>query len=131
MLDTHAWVWAVLAHARLSRAARRTLSSLRAGERVGLAAISLKEAAWHAARGRLALPEGERWEDWLRDASQGPSLEILPLTAEIAIESEHFSDSFPADPADRLIGATARLHRLTLLTADDRLRESSELRTIW
>ena len=50
---------------------------------------------------------------------------------EVAIESEHFPDSFPVDPADRLIAATARVHDLTLLTADAELRGRTELRTLW
>lgn len=132
LLDTHAWIWAVLSHPRLSSTARQALSSLGVGERVGLAAISVHEAAWLASRGRLVLPSGAGdWADWLREASQAPSLEVLPLTVEVAIESRRFSAALPSDPADRLIAATARLNRLTLLTADDRLRTSSELVTLW
>ena len=132
LLDTHAWVWAVLGDARLGRSARKALASIGAREHVGLAAISLKEAAWHLARGRIALTgEGAGWASWLREASSAPGLEVLPLTVEVAIESEHLPDSFPTDPADRLIAATARIHDLTLLTADVALREQAVLRTLW
>ena len=132
LLDTHAWVWAVLSDRRIGAKARRTLAALGASERIGLAAISLKEAAWHVARGRIVLAdETASWADWLRDASTLPSLEILPLTVEIAIESERFSPRFPDDPADRLIAATARVHDLTLLTRDRAMRASRELKTLW
>ena len=132
LLDTHAWVWAVLSDRRVGAKARRTLAALDESERIGLAAISLKEAAWHLARGRIVLAEETAsWADWLRDASSLPSLEILPLTVEIAIESERFSPRFPADPADRLIAATARVHDLTLLTRDRAMRASRELKTLW
>jgi PIN domain nuclease of toxin-antitoxin system len=132
LLDTHAWVWAVLSDQRLGRRARRTLSALGESERVGIAAISLKEAAWHLARGRIVVAhEGSSWADWLRDASNLPSLEILPLTVEIAIESERFTPRFPKDPADRLIAATARVHNLTVLTRDRAMRASHELKTLW
>jgi len=51
------------------------LAALDESERVGLAAISLKEAAWHLARGRMVLAkENASWADWLRDASSLPSL---------------------------------------------------------
>ena len=131
LLDTYTWVWAILDSPRLSRGIRKLLSNLVDRERVGLAAISLKEAAWHAARGRIALSEGAgSWPEWLRQASRSPSLEVLPITVEVAIESERFSDAFPSDPADRLIGATAVVHDLTLLTADRNLLESREVRTI-
>lgn len=131
LLDTHAWVWAVLGDPRLGRKARKLLGGLEE-ERVGLAAISLKEAAWHLAHGRIALATtGASWPAWLREASAVPSLEILPLTVEVAIESERLADSFPRDPADRLIAATARIHDLTLLTGDTVIRHSSEVRTLW
>lgn len=131
LLDTHAWIWAVLDDRRLGRRARRILKSLGASK-VGLAAISLKEAAWLLARGRITIQTpGVSWADWLRQAAALPSLEILPLTTEVAIESEQFSRSFPRDPADRLIGATARVHGLTLLTRDRPIRKSREVTTVW
>jgi PIN domain nuclease of toxin-antitoxin system len=132
LLDTHAWVWAVLADRRLGARARRALARLESGERVGLAAISLKEAAWHLARGRIVLAErSASWAAWLREAASAAHLEILPLTVEVAIESEGFPPTFTSDPADRLIAATARIHDLTLLTGDRAMRKSPELRTLW
>lgn len=132
LLDTHTWIWAVLDSPRLSSRARQTLADLADGERVGLAAISLKEAAWHAARGRLQLPDGgSSWQEWLREASRWRFIEVFPITVEVAIESERLSDRFPSDPADRMIAATTRLHDLTLVTVDDRLRESPEVATLW
>jgi len=99
---------------------------------VGLAAISLKEAAWLLAKGRVRLmKEAAPWAGWLREAATAPGLEVLPLTVEVAIESERFPASFPRDTADRLIAATARLHDLTLLTADTELHEQSDVRTLW
>ncbi len=74
---------------------------------------------------------GASWAAWLREASAAPSLRILPLTVEIAIEAELLPDAFPRDPADRLIAATARVYDLTLLTADAAMRTTSELRTPW
>lgn len=132
LLDTHAWVWAVLADRRLGPAARGALTSLQPGERVGLVAISLKEAAWHLVRGRIVLTSrSASWAAWWREAASAAQLEVLPLAVEVAIESERFPPSCPNDPADRLIAATARIHDLTLLTRDRSLRESRELRTLW
>jgi PIN domain nuclease of toxin-antitoxin system len=108
------------------------LAGLAASERVGLAAISLKEAAWQLAHGRLVLAtQITSWMDWLREASSLPSLEILPLTVEIAIESERFISRFSKDPADQLIAATARVHNLTVLTRDRAMRTSAEVKTLW
>lgn len=132
LLDTQTWVWSVLDHPRLSRRARATLDGLGDDERVGIAAISLKEAAWHLARGRIAVDESfGPWPLWLRAAASSPRLEVLPLTIDVAIESEHLGEGFSPDPADRLIAATARVHDLILITSDRPMRKSGAVRTIW
>lgn len=132
LLDTQAWLWSVLDHPRLSRRARAALTALSAQERVGLAAISLKEAAWHLARRRVVVDESfGPWPLWLRQAASSPHLDVLPLTVDIAIESEQLGGSFPPDPADGLIAATARVHDLTLITSDTRIRKSGSVRTLW
>jgi PIN domain nuclease of toxin-antitoxin system len=132
MLDTQAWIWSVLDHPRLSRRARTALSAISAHDRVGLASISLKEAAWHLARGRIAVDKTfGPWELWLRMAAASPRLDILPLTVEVAIESEQLGAAFPSDPADGLIAATARVHGLTLITSDTGIRKSGAVRTLW
>jgi PIN domain nuclease of toxin-antitoxin system len=132
LLDTQAWLWSVLDHPRLSRRARAALGAVPAQERIGLAAISLKEAAWHLARGRVVVEKDfGAWPLWLRTAAASPHLEVLPLTVDVAIESEQLGSSFPADPADRLVAATARVHDLTLITSDTGIRKSRVARTLW
>ena len=56
---------------------------------------------------------------------------ILPITPEIAALATQFPDDYPRDPADRLIGATARAEGMTLVTRDERIRRSSLVRTVW
>jgi PIN domain nuclease of toxin-antitoxin system len=132
VLDTQAWLWSVLDHPRLSRRARAALSAVAEQERIGLAAISLKEAAWHMAHGRIVVEDGfGPWPLWLRKAAASPQLEVLPLTVDVAIESEQLGNAFPPDPADRLIAATARVHNLTLITSDRPIRRSGAVRTLW
>lgn len=132
LLDTQAWLWSVLDHPRLSRRARAALDGISAEERVGVAAISLKEAAWHLARGRVAVDENfGPWALWLRRAASAPHLEVLPLTVDVAIESEQLGSSFPPDPADCLIAATALVHDLILITSDGGIRKSRIVRTLW
>ncbi len=132
VLDTHAWLWSVLDHPRLSRRARAALGAVPRQERIGIAAISLKEAAWHLAHGRVVVDERfGPWPLWLRTAASSPNLEVLPLTVDVAIDSEQLGDPFPQDPADRLIAATARVHNLTLITSDRPIRKSAAVRTLW
>ncbi len=119
VLDTQAWLWSVLDHPRLSRRARAVLGAVPRQERVGIAAISLKEAAWHLAHGRIVV-DGHfgPWPLWLRTAASSPHLEVLPLTVDVAIDSEQLGASFKPDPADRPFAAIAREHDLTLNTPD-------------
>jgi PIN domain nuclease of toxin-antitoxin system len=132
LLDTQAWLWSVLDHPRLSQRARAALSAISAEERIGLAAISLKEAAWYLARGRVSVNESfGPWALWLRRAASSPHLDVLPLSVDVAIESEQLGSSFPLDPADCLIAATARVHDLTLITSDTGIRKSRAARTLW
>ena len=132
LLDTQAWLWSVLDHPRLSRRARTALSGVSAEEPVGIAAISLKEAAWQLARGRIVVDEHfGSWPLWLRAAASSPNVQVVPLTVDVAIESEQLGDTFPADRADRLIAATARVHDLTLITSDRPIRKSGIVRAIW
>jgi PIN domain nuclease of toxin-antitoxin system len=50
---------------------------------------------------------------------------------EIAALATQFPNDYPHDPADRLIGATARAEGLTLVTKDERIRRSPLIRTVW
>jgi PIN domain nuclease of toxin-antitoxin system len=132
LLDTQAWLWSVLDHPRLSRRARAAISGVSEQERIGLAAISLKEAAWHLSHGRVVVSEDfGPWPLWLRAAASLPHLDILPLTVDVAIESEQLGDTISADPADQLIAATARVHDLVLITSDRTLRRSDVVQTLW
>jgi PIN domain nuclease of toxin-antitoxin system len=56
---------------------------------------------------------------------------VLPITREIAARAWQFPDTYPRDPMDRLIGATAVVHGLPLVTADERIRKSKAVHTIW
>jgi PIN domain nuclease of toxin-antitoxin system len=132
LLDTQAWLWSVLDHPRLSRRVRAALSAVSAEEPVGIAAISLKEAAWHLARGRVVVEKGfGPWPLWLRAAASLPQINVMPLTVDVAIESEQLGNTFPPDPADHLIVATARINDLTLITSDRPIRKSGAVRTLW
>jgi len=56
---------------------------------------------------------------------------VLPITPEIAAIAVQFPSDYPGDPADRLIGATARAEGITLVTGDENIRKSPLLRTVW
>ncbi len=116
LLDTHVWLFSLLDPGRLSR---RVTSALEApGNELWLSPISTWEALALAESGRVDL--GADPAAWIENALRQAPLKEAPLTHEIARESR-FIDLDQADPADRLLAATARVHGLTLVTADKRL----------
>ena len=68
-------------------------------------------------------------EDILDQIASNPIFEIVPLTVEIASEVAALGPSL-RDPGDRAIVATARVHRLILLTSDERIIESKLVPTV-
>ena len=56
---------------------------------------------------------------------------VLPITANIAMQAYDLPSSYPKDPADRIIGATALIEDLPLVTADSAIRKSRAVPTIW
>lgn len=103
---------------KLSRIQLRTLeSAVRRGEPLALSAISLLEIAVLASgeKPRLQLP----LEEFFKELNSNPVFRVLPLTYEVAQEAALLD--LLQDPADRTIAATARVHRLKLVTADQRI----------
>jgi PIN domain nuclease of toxin-antitoxin system len=129
LLDTHVVLWAAIEHKRLSRAAESALRRAHAGGGLAIASISLWEMASLFARGRI-----ETYgtiEASVRQVLETVGVAVKPITQEIAILAAQFPESYPRDPADRLIGATARAEGIALITQDERIRSSPLLRTIW
>jgi PIN domain nuclease of toxin-antitoxin system len=129
LLDTHVLLWLRTEDRKLSREHRRALEkAVRSGERIGVAAITLWEIAKLEANGRVRVPGGLR--SFLEETAARDELFILPLTAEVALESTRLGPDFPRDPADQLIAATARVHGLQLLTVDERIRGSGAVAVV-
>jgi len=127
LLDSHILIWAVSDSKRLSSAAASAIRRARLGGGVAVSAISAYEVAWQIASGRV---QGYGTvEASLLNFLEGVT--VLPITPEIAALATQFPDDYPRDPADRLIGATARAEEITLVTRDERIRRSLLIRTVW
>ena len=117
LLDTGAWLRAV---SRAHTIPARVLRMLRdPHETFGLAAISLWEIGKKVQVGKLSLPKD--LAAWFADAL-APNLEILPLECDVVVEAMRLPEFPTRDPADELIIASARLHNLTLVTTDTKLK---------
>ncbi len=121
LLDTHILIRWLFETRKLSRPQLRALeSAARRGEPVALSAISLLEIAVLASGERPALKVS--LDEFFQNLNSNPAFRILPLTYEVALDVASLSAL--RDPADRAIAATARVHRLRLVTSDQRIIES-------
>jgi len=66
--------------------------------------------------GRLSLHTSV--DRWTTEALSKPGIHLLPFTPQIAIDSVDLPEPMHKDPADRILVASARIERLTLVTRD-------------
>jgi PIN domain nuclease of toxin-antitoxin system len=120
LLDTHVAVRWLLEAKKLSREQVRAIEeAVRRTEPVGLSAMSLLEIAVLTSQGKLRL----RVDEFFEELQANLLFRILPLSYEVALEVASLGVAL-RDPADRVIVATARVHRLRLMTLDQRIIES-------
>ena len=129
LLDTHVLVWSVVEPQRLSRAAAAAIRRGRTGGGLGNSAITLWELAVLFSRGRIRAPGS--LEDSIQTMIDSAGVSVRALTPTVASLASQFPEDYPRDPADRLIGATARSEGIALITRDEQIRKSRLLKTIW
>lgn len=93
---------------------------------MALSAVSLLEIAVLASGQKPGLQVS--LDEFFQDLNSNPTFRILPLTYEVALDVA--SLSVLRDPADRAIAATARVHRLRLVTSDQRIIESKLVQVV-
>ena len=126
LLDTHIWIWSVASPDRLTKRVRTALGSGK--NELWLSSISVWEFLVLAEKGSLKLDRPAA--SWVEAALAAPgNLRDAPMTREVAIESRRVLLPHQ-DPADRFIAATALVHGLTLVTADERLLALRNLPTL-
>jgi PIN domain nuclease of toxin-antitoxin system len=127
VLDTHAWVWWLAAPEHLSRASRQAIEQ---APSIGVSTLSAWEVAMLSLRGRISLDRDVSL--WVRQALADERVESLAPSAGVAVSAGLLdAQSFPGDPVDRLIYATARSIGATLVTRDAAIRAFDSASTLW
>jgi PIN domain nuclease of toxin-antitoxin system len=127
VLDTHAWLWWLAAPERLSRTAEQAIER---ASRIGISTLSAWEVTMLAVRGRISLDR--EVGVWVRQALADERVESLAPSADVAVSAGLLdAQSFPGDPVDRLIYATARSTGATLITRDAAIRAFDSASTLW
>ena len=123
LLDSHTLQWWSAEPQRLSRRAAAAIDG--AGE-LAVASISWFELAWLAEHQRILVSVPVR--AWLAQLAE--LVRTVAISPAVAATAATLPASFPGDPADRLIYATALEHGWQLVTKDRRLRSHPQPRTI-
>jgi PIN domain nuclease of toxin-antitoxin system len=127
LLDTHTLIWLARDPAKLSAAALGAIQTAPQKGGLAISAITLWELAWLATHGRFDFAGPV--DDFVEKLTSRTA--IRPITPRIAILASQFPSSYPRDPGDRLIGATALAEGLVLVTKDRTIRQFGSIKTIW
>jgi len=128
LLDTHVVVWLALDQTHLSKNARAAINHAREnGDGLAISDITLLELATLSSKGRIRLDIS--LESFLEEIEA--RFIVLPISGRACARALGLPATYPKDPADRIIGATALVEGMSLLTADREIRRSRALHTIW
>ncbi len=127
LIDTHALVWAVDDSKKLSTAAASAIRRARHSGGLAVSAITIWEISSILTRGRVRAygTLEASIQIFLEDVA------VRPITPEICALGVLFPADYSHDPADRIIGGTARAEGLTLITHDEKIRRSPLIKTVW
>jgi PIN domain nuclease of toxin-antitoxin system len=127
VLDTHVLPWWFEEHSLPARH-RRFIRRATAEDPLWVSDITLWEIATLSALGRVRLRLPLR--EWLDRANAAPLVMRHGISPAVAAETSRLPATFPRDPADRIIVATASVLGATPLTADQRVVESRVVPTV-
>ncbi len=116
LLDTHALVWLLEGNEHLGETSRDLVRAAATNRTLYVSAITPWETSMLVTKGRLAF--NREVGQWLNVALAMPGMSLIPLSVEISVASTRLPGDFHADPADRIIVATARQFGATLITED-------------
>jgi PIN domain nuclease of toxin-antitoxin system len=128
LLDTHVVLWLTSDPDKLSGKAGAAIEvSRKNGDGLAICDITLLELTTLASKGRIHLGIG--LESFLQEVEA--RFVVFPITSRACARAMSFPTTYPKDPADRIIGATALVEGLSLITADREIRRSKLVHTIW
>jgi len=128
LVDTHVVVWLAFDPHEISRKAKQAIEGAREnGGGLAISDITLLELATLVSQGRIRL--GISVESFLQEVES--RFVVLPMNSRVCARAITLPGTYPKDPADRIIGATALVEGLPLLTADREIRRAGVFQTIW
>jgi PIN domain nuclease of toxin-antitoxin system len=126
LLDTHVLIWVSEGSKRIPKAAKHAIKTGRRTGALAISSLTLYELVQLEVRGRLRIkPSIDAYLEEIESL-----FVVRPVDAEIAMAAARLPHTYPGDPVDRLIGATAirgkhaaghrgRAHPAVRLSSDD------------
>ncbi len=125
LLDTHAFLWAAVDEEKLSAKAAKVIGTT-PYEQLAISDVTLQEIGLLLHSNRISFTGSPRTVlSGLLDF-----VTVLPITLDIAIAAPALSLRH-GDQFDRIIAATANVHRLTLITKDANITDAGVVSTLW
>ncbi len=114
LLDTCALIWSLSGAKMTDESIAAIKVADRAGAHLYVSPISIWEIGLLIARGRVAFSV----QTWFETMQSQPGLAFADMPPELLIDSSFLPGQPPADPADRIILATARQYSYRIVTRD-------------
>jgi PIN domain nuclease of toxin-antitoxin system len=128
LLDTHVVLWLAFGQVKISKRAKAAIEEApSSGDGLGIAGITLLEIA--TLEKKRSITVQTTLETFLSEVEA--RFVVLPITGRMYMRAIGLLASFPSDPADCLIAATALVEGIPLVTADDEIRRSKAVTAIW
>jgi PIN domain nuclease of toxin-antitoxin system len=128
LIDTHVLVWLAFEETRISGKAQAAINHARqAVQGLAISDFTLYELSLLFRKKQFSLTITP--ESFLSEVET--RFVVLPITSRVCVRALSLPLSYPKDPADRIIGATALVEGLTLVTADQAIRKSGVVPTVW
>ena len=119
LLDTHVLIWLLRDAERIRESVYEQIQRAADADALVVSAITPWEIAVLVAKKRIDL--GMDVQLWIDAALRLPGIRLYPFLPEIAVASTRLPWEMHADPADRILAATARHLGAALVTADEQM----------
>lgn len=126
LLDTYTILYSTLAAKNLSEKVRNVLQSDKT--EVFVSVISAGELA--CAYGKK-IHLDRHWKQWFRDRCEVQQWNLLTVDLAIIEEAYSLPGPFHRDPADRILVATSRIHRIPIVTNDRLITSYPHVEIYW
>ena len=128
--DTHTIIWYLRSPEKLSTNALTSLdNALNNGESIFISAISLVEMNYLVEKNRIPTSSLEQLLQLIDDPLV--NLFVVPLDTPVARAFTQIPHEIVPEMGDRIIAATALYLGLPLVTKDHKIRNLSNIQTIW